>query len=110
MWIVGLGAVVGLIIGAMIGRDLWIIGGAAGALAGWAISARLPPGGRLAEKLAALSSEVKDLSRRLAAVEAPQRATPSSASCSAPTCPARRTIARVILRKMNRCAGASAYQ
>jgi len=70
MWIVGLGAVVGLIIGAMIGRDLWIIGGAAGALAGWAISARLPPGGRLAEKLAALSSEVKDLSRRLAAVEA----------------------------------------
>jgi uncharacterized membrane protein len=70
MWMVGLGLVVGLIAGAMLGHDLWVIGAAAGALVGWAISAKLGPDGRLTEKLAALSSEVKDLSRRLAAVEA----------------------------------------
>src|SRR5713226_7907486 len=70
MWIVGLGLVIGLIVGAMIGHDLWIIGAAAGALAGWAISSKLTPDRRLAETLAAVSSEVKDLSRRLAAVEA----------------------------------------
>src|SRR6266536_665109 len=70
MWIVGLGLVIGLIVGATIGHDLWVIGAAAGALVGWAISSRLSPDGRLTEKLAALSSEVKDLGQRLAAVEA----------------------------------------
>ena len=83
MWIVGLGAVIGLIVGATIGRDLWIIGAAAGALVGWAISSKLTPGGRLAEKLAALSSEVKDLGRRLAVLE-----TQLSASTPPSTAPA----------------------
>ncbi len=60
---------IGLIVGATIGHDLWVIGAAAGALVGWAISSKLSPDGRLTEKLAALSSELKDLSRRLAALE-----------------------------------------
>src|SRR6266852_3809879 len=80
MWIVGLGSVIGLIVGATIGHDLWIIGAAAGALVGWAISSKLSPDGRLTEKLAALSSEVKDLGRRLAVLETrlPASAPPSS--------------------------------
>src|SRR5436309_3204906 len=85
MWIVGLGLVIGLIVGATIGHDLWIIGAAAGALVGWAISGKLNPGGRLPERLAALSSEVKDLGRRLAALETRLSAsTPPSAAPSAP--------------------------
>ena len=86
MWIVGLGAVIGLIVGATIGRDLWIIGAAAGALVGWAISSKLTPGGRLAEKLAALSSEVKDLGRRLAVLET--RLSASTPPSTAPGAPA----------------------
>ena len=85
MWIVGLGLVIGLIVGATIGHDLWIIGAAAGALVGWAISSKLNPGGRLPERLAALSSEVKDLGRRLAVLETRLSAsTPPSAAPSAP--------------------------
>src|SRR5882672_7728690 len=85
MWIVGLGAVIGLIVGATIGRDLWIIGAAAGAFAGWAISSKLSPDGRLAEKLAALSSEVKDLGRRLAVLET--RLSASTQPTTAPSAP-----------------------
>src|SRR5437867_4631598 len=90
MWMVGLGLVIGLIVGAAIGHDLWIIGAAAGALVGWAISSKLSPDGRLSEKLAALSSEVKDLGRRLAALEtrlsasAPPSTTPSASASSGP--------------------------
>ena len=85
MWIVGLGLLIGLIVGATIGHDLWIIGAAAGALVGWAVSSKLNPGGRLPESLAALSSEVKDLGRRLAVLETRLSAsTPPSAAPSAP--------------------------
>src|SRR2546421_716924 len=90
MWIVGLGSVVGLILGAAIGRDLWIIGATAGALVGWAISAKMNPEGRLAERLAALSSEVKDLGGRLAVLEArlsasmPPSTTPGAPAPSEP--------------------------
>ncbi len=85
MWIVGLGLVIGLIVGATIGHDLWVIGAAAGALVGWAISSKLSPDGRLTEKLAALSSEVKDLGRRLAVLETRLSAsTPPSTEPSPP--------------------------
>jgi len=86
MWIVGLGSVIGLIVGAAIGHDLWIIGAAAGALTGWAISSKLSPDGRLTEKLAALSSEVKDLGRRLAILET--RLSASTPPSTAPGLPA----------------------
>ncbi len=85
MWIVGLGSLIGLIVGATIGRDLWVIGAAAGALVGWVINSKLSPDGRLTEKLAALSSEVKDLGRRLAVLETRLSAsTPESTAASAP--------------------------
>src|SRR6266581_3130827 len=85
MWIVGLGLVIGLIVGATIGHDLWVIGAAAGALVGWAISSKLSPDGGLTEKLAALSSEVKDLGRRLAVLETRLSAsTPPSTEPSPP--------------------------
>jgi uncharacterized membrane protein len=84
MWIVGLGLVIGLVVGATIGHDLWIIGAAAGALVGWALNSKLSPG-RLTEKLAALSSEVKDLGRRLAVLETQFSAsTPPATAPSAP--------------------------
>ncbi len=87
MWIVGLGLVIGLIVGATIGHDLWIIGAATGALVGWAISSKLNPDGHLTEKLAALSSEVKDLGRRLAVLETrlPASARPSTAPSAPPS-------------------------
>src|SRR5260221_127035 len=87
MWIVGLGLVIGLIVGATIGHDLWIIGAAAGALVGWAISSKLSPDGRLTEKFAALSSEVKDLGRRLAVLETrvPASPQPSTAPGTPPS-------------------------
>ena len=89
---VGVGLLIGLIVGATMGRDLWFIGAAAGALVGWAISGRLKPDGRLTERLAALSSEVKDLSRRLAALETrlPALTQPSTA----PSAPASSELAR----------------
>ncbi len=68
MWVVGL--LIGLILGVMMGHDLWIIGALAGALAGWGLSAWKSTEGRGTERLAALSSELKDLSRRLATIEA----------------------------------------
>src|SRR5258708_35402179 len=87
MWIVGLGLVIGLIVGATIGHDLWIIGAAAGALVGWAISSKLSPDGRLTEKFAALSAVVKDLGRRLAVLETrvPASPQPSTAPRTPPS-------------------------
>ena len=68
MWFVGL--LIGLVLGAVMGHDLWIIGAAAGALIGWAVSSKLNADKRGADKVAAFSSELMNLSRRLTAVEA----------------------------------------
>lgn len=70
MWFVGVGLVIGLILGVAIGHDLWIIGAAAGALVGWAIGGKFNADKRSEEKIAALSSELMDFGRRVAALEA----------------------------------------
>src|SRR5262249_31100568 len=59
----------GLLLGIAFGHELWPIGGAIGALAGWAIGFKLYPEGRLGGKINALSTELQDLSRRLEIVE-----------------------------------------
>lgn len=68
MWIVG--ALVGLALGSMAGHDLWLIGGIVGGVLGWVISANLKREEGSPDKLAALSSELNDLKRRLVALEA----------------------------------------
>jgi uncharacterized membrane protein len=62
--------ILGLLIGLAAGRELWFFGAVVGALAGWAVGLKLNPGGRLGDKVAALSSELKDLRRRLEVLEA----------------------------------------
>jgi uncharacterized membrane protein len=68
MWFAGL--ILGLLVGMAAGHDLWFFGAAVGALGGWALGVKLNPEGRLGDKVATLSSELEDLSRRLAALEA----------------------------------------
>lgn len=68
MWVIG--ALVGLAIGAMMGRDLWLIGALVGGLLGWVISANLKREQGAPDNVAELWSELKDLRRRLAALEA----------------------------------------
>jgi uncharacterized membrane protein len=67
MWFVGL--IFGALVGLAAGHDLWPFGAVVGAIAGWALGLKLNPEGRLGEKVAALSSELKDLARRLEVLE-----------------------------------------
>jgi uncharacterized membrane protein len=68
MWIIG--ALAGLAVGAMAGHDLWLIGGIVGGLLGWAVGSSRKGAAGSPDQLAELWSELKDLSRRLAAIEA----------------------------------------
>lgn len=67
MWFVGL--LIGLALGAMVGRDAWFFGALLGALLGWALSKRNAEAG-LAAELAALGSELREVKARLRAIEA----------------------------------------
>jgi uncharacterized membrane protein len=80
MWFAGL--ILGLLVGLAAGHDLWPFGAVVGALAGWALALKLNPGGRLGDKVAALSSKLEDIGRRLEALE---RRLAQSAFQSAPS-------------------------
>jgi hypothetical protein len=111
MWLLGL--VVGLLVGVQFGRDLWPIAGVIGALAGWAVGFKLYPEGRLGGKVKALSTELQNLTQRLAALEAafPRLGVSQTTSHSPSRRPARRTYfagapARVDARcARSQCAG-----
>ncbi len=86
MWFVGVGLVIGLLVGVNLGHDMWIVGAVAGAVAGWGTNAwRITARG--VEALAALSSELKDLSARLAAVEKRLAITPPPITSRVPEPP-----------------------
>lgn len=72
MWFIGL--VLGLFVGAVFGHDFWVLGAVVGAVVGWWIGEQRGPKEekpkRIDERIEALSAELKDIRRRLSALEA----------------------------------------